>query len=121
MLITTLCLALYLAAIKRRQELATRGAESRKVLGSYTVALLDRYAEMSGVAALLFYGLYVIEVRPQLAVTIPFVLFGLFRYWYLVDQEGRGESPTDAMWSDVPLALTVLTWGALSAWVVWGG
>jgi 4-hydroxybenzoate polyprenyltransferase len=121
MLITTLCLALYLAAIKRRQELATRGADGRSVLQEYSIPLLDRYAEMSGVAALLFYGLYVIEVRPRLAVTIPLVLFGLFRYWYLVEREGQGESPTEAVWNDVSLAVTVLAWGALSAYVVWAG
>ena len=121
MLITTLCLALYLAAIKRRQELETRGTDGRAVLDSYTVRLLDRYAEMSGVAALLFYGLFVIEVRPALAISIPFVLFGLFRYWYLVERQGAGESPTDALWNDGPLALTVLAWGALSGYIVWGG
>ncbi len=121
MLITTLCLALYLAAIKRRQELMTQGADGRRVLQSYTVPLLDRYAEMSGVAALLFYGLYIIEVKPELAITIPFVLFGLFRYWYLVEREGGGESPTDAVWSDLPLALTVAVWGALSALMMWTG
>lgn len=119
MAITTLCLALYLAAIKRRQELAVQGADGRAVLSSYSVALLDRYAELSGTAALLFYGLFVIEVRPELAVTIPFVLFGLFRYWYIVEKTGKGESPTDAVWSDGVLALTVLLWGALSAYVVW--
>jgi 4-hydroxybenzoate polyprenyltransferase len=121
MLITTLCLALYLAAIKRRQELATRGTDGRSVLQEYSIPLLDRYAEMSGVAALLFYGLYVIEVRPRLVVTIPLVLFGLFRYWYLVEREGHGESPTEAVWNDVSLAVTVLAWGALSAYVVWAG
>lgn len=121
MLITTLCLALYLAAIKRRQELATRGSDGRSVLQEYSIPLLDRYAEMSGVAALLFYGLYVIEVRPRLAVTIPLVLFGLFRYWYLVEREGHGESPTEAVWNDASLAVTVLAWGALSAYVVWAG
>lgn len=114
MAITTLCLALYLAALKRRQELATSGASARRVLGSYSIALLDRYAELAGIAALLFYGLFVIEVQPALAVSIPLVLFGLFRYWYIADTIGGGESPTDAMWSDAPLALTVVAWGVLS-------
>lgn len=119
--ITTLCLALYLAAIKRHQELALQGSEGRAVLKAYSTTLLDRYAIISGTAALLFYGLFVLEVRPELAVTIPFVLFGLFRYWYLVEASGEGESPTDAIWTDRILALTVLLWGALSAYVVWLG
>ncbi len=121
MAITTLCLAIYLAAIKRRQELATQGAEGRAVLKVYTLPLLDRYAGISGTAALLFYGLFVIDVRPELAVTVPLVLFGLFRYWYLVERDGQGESPTDALWGDAMLAGTVLVWGALSAYVVWAG
>jgi 4-hydroxybenzoate polyprenyltransferase len=54
MCVTTLCLALYLAAIKRRQELANSGADGRTVLKSYTVKLVDRYAEMSATGALLF-------------------------------------------------------------------
>ena len=61
MLITTLCLALYLAAIKRRQELFQNGTEGRKVLEKYTVELVDRYAEMSATGTLLFYSMFVIH------------------------------------------------------------
>jgi decaprenyl-phosphate phosphoribosyltransferase len=117
MLITTLCLALYLAAIKRRDELGERGAAARTVLGSYTVGLLDRYGEMSAVGAIVFYSLFVLEVRPALAMTIPLVLFGLFRYWYIVEDKG-GESPTDALWRDWPLGLTVAAWGAICAFTI---
>jgi 4-hydroxybenzoate polyprenyltransferase len=113
MLITTLALALYLAAVKRRQELATSGPEARRVLGSYTLPLLDGYAQTAASASVVFYSLYVIDVRPQLAVTVPFVLLGIFRYSYLVQTRQVGESPTDALWSDVPLILTILGWGAL--------
>jgi 4-hydroxybenzoate polyprenyltransferase len=115
MLITTLCLALYLAAIKRREELSRVGIEGRSVLGSYTPGLLDRYALISASSSIVFYSLFVLEVRPRLVVTIPFVLFGLFRYWYIVESAGVGESPTDALWHDVPLAATVLGWVALCA------
>lgn len=113
MLITTMALALYLAAVKRRQELATSGHEARRVLGSYTLPLLDGYAQTAASASVVFYSLYVIDVRPQLAVTVPFVLLGIFRYSYLVQTRQVGESPTDALWSDVPLILTILGWGAL--------
>ena len=41
--------------------------------------------------------------------------------WYLVERDGQGESPTDALWGDAMLAGTVLVWGALSAYVVWAG
>ena len=118
MLITTLSIALYLAAIKRRDELEVQGDGARAVLGQYTTPLLDRFALMSSVCAMVFYSLFVVTTRPVLAFTIPFVLFGIFRYWFLVDRQGRGESPTDALWSDPLLAITVLMWGALCAYLL---
>ncbi len=113
MAITTLCLALYLAAIKRRQELALVGTESRKVLDHYTPQLIDRYAEMSAVGALVFYSLFVMSSAPVLTPTIPVVIFGLFRYWYVVEKLEGGESPTDVVLSDIPLAITIAIWGAI--------
>jgi decaprenyl-phosphate phosphoribosyltransferase len=118
MLITTLCLALYLAAVKRRDELVATGGSARSVLRLYTVRLLDRYAEMSALSAVVFYGLFVITVRPGLAITVPLVLFGLFRYWYIAESGTSSESPTDAVWADIPLIATVLGWGALCAAVL---
>jgi 4-hydroxybenzoate polyprenyltransferase len=119
MLITTLCLALYLAAVKRRDELSGSGATSREVLKLYTPALLDRFAERAALGAMVFYGLFVITVRPALAATIPLVLFGMFRYSFVVDRTGAGESPTDALWRDRPLAATVVMWAGLCAFMLW--
>ena len=119
MAVTTLCLALYLAAIKRRQELLQSGPEGRKVLERYSVALVDRYAEMSATGALIFYSMFVMSTKPQLVGTIPLVLFGLFRYWYLVEQLDEGESPTDAVFADGTLLLTVLGWAGLCGWLLW--
>ncbi|HKP75785.1 MAG TPA: UbiA prenyltransferase family protein [Longimicrobiaceae bacterium] len=113
MLITTLALALYLAAVKRRQELATSGPEARRVLANYNLPLLDGYAQTAASASVVFYSLYVIDVQPHLVITVPFVLLGIFRYSYLVQTRQVGESPTDALWTDVPLILTILVWGAL--------
>jgi len=118
MLITTLSIALYLATIKRRDELAVQGDGARAVLGDYTVPLLERFALMASVCAMVFYSMFVVTTRPVLAFTIPFVLFGIFRYWFLVDRHGRGESPTDALWSDRPLAITVVLWGILCAYLL---
>lgn len=119
MFVTTLCLALYLAAIKRRQELTQSGTEGRKVLAFYSVSLVDRYAEMAATGALLFYSLFVIDSRPDMVATIPFVLFGLFRYWYVVETNKEGESPTDALLSDWQLLLTVFGWIAVCIWALW--
>lgn len=115
MLVTTLALALYLAAIKRREELGRSGSGARAVLGTYSNGLLDKYAIISAASAIVFYSLFVMTVRPAMVSTIPFVLFGLFRYWYIVESNGVGESPTDALWRDVPLILTIVGWGALCA------
>lgn len=119
MFVTVLCLALYLASVKRRQELTHSGGAGRQVLEEYSVALVDRYAEMAATGALLFYSLFVLTVRPALVLSIPCVLYGLFRYWFVVEAREGGESPTDALLSDWQLLLTVLMWAALCVWVLW--
>jgi len=75
MFITTLSISLYLASIKRRQELLQNGSQSRGVLAYYSVTLIYRFAEMSAVTAVVFYSLYVMEVQPKLIVTVPLVIF----------------------------------------------
>lgn len=112
MFVTTLCLALYLASLKRRQELLNTNPEieTRAVLRHYSISLVDRYAEMSAVGALLFYSLYVMNDGSRLVITIPIVLFGLFRYWFIIESKGDGESPTDALVRDPVLILTIVIW-----------
>ena len=110
MFITTLSLALFLAAIKRRQELIKSGNKARSVLQFYTIELVDKYAEMSATCAILFYSLYVISDKPDMVYTIPFVLFGLYRYWFIVESKHSGESPTDALFADRWLQLTIFGW-----------
>ena len=119
MFVTTLCLALYLASIKRRQELAHSGRDGRRVLEQYSVTLVDRYAEMAATGTLLFYSLFVMTVRPEMVISIPVVLYGLFRYWFVVEALEGGESPTDALFSDWQLFVTVLLWLAICLWVLW--
>lgn len=120
MFITTLCLALYLAAIKRRQELLKQGDTSRSVLKHYTFELVDKYAEMAATGALLFYSLFVMTTHPSMVYTIPFVIYGLFRYWFVVEALEGGESPTDALYSDWQLIITVLGWVAACVWALAG-
>lgn len=119
MFITTLSLALYLAAVKRRQELSQIGVKSRKVLEKYSVSLVDRYAEISATSALIFYSMFVMSAKPQLVITVPLVLFGMFRYWYIVEKFEGGESPTDALLTDWQLLLTVALWVAACSWALW--
>lgn len=118
MLITTLCLALYLAAIKRHQELSHNGSGSRDVLEKYSIALIDKYAQISATGALVFYSLFVMTTKLQMVWTIPLVLYGLFRYWYIV-QKLDGESPTDVLFADWQLLLTILLWIGMCGVILW--
>ena len=76
---------------------------------------------MSAVGALVFYSMFIMDSHPEMVFTIPFVLFGMFRYWYVVEMLDGGESPTDALLSDWQLLLTVVLWGAACAWSLWTG
>lgn len=118
MFVTTLCLALYLASIKRRQELNWAGGTGRAVLQHYTAPLLDRFAQTAATGALIFYSLFVMSTRPELVASIPFVLFGLFRYQWLVEVRELGESPADTLLGDWQLMLTVLFWLGMCAYAV---
>jgi decaprenyl-phosphate phosphoribosyltransferase len=110
MFITTFSLALFLAAIKRRQELVKSGNKARSVLQFYSIRLVDKYAEMSATCAILFYSLFIMSDKPDMVYTIPFVLFGLYRYWFIVESEDFGESPTDVLFADRWLQLTIFMW-----------
>lgn len=118
MFITTLSISLYLASIKRRQELINSGSQGRGVLEHYSVSLIDRFAEMSAITAIVFYSLYVMQVQPKLIITIPFVMFGLFRYWFIVETLKGGESPTDVLLQDWQIIATILLWSGICIWAL---
>jgi 4-hydroxybenzoate polyprenyltransferase len=118
MFVTTLALALYLASLKRRQELSQGAREGRRVLEHYSMALMDRFAEISATGALVFYSIFVMSTRPELVLTVPLVLFGLFRYWYVVEKLAGGDSPTDALLADWQLLGTVVLWVLACMWAI---
>jgi ABC-type phosphate transport system permease subunit len=74
---------------------------------------------MSATGALMFYSMFVMSTRPELVVTVPLVLFGLFRYWFVVEALEGGESPTDALLADGQLLITVVLWVGVCAWALW--
>ncbi len=119
MLSTTLCLALFLAASKRRQESLMNESLSRKVLRNYSVSLIERYMTISAICALMFYSLFAAGFRAQLGLTIPFVLFGFFRYLYLLDNNMDKDSPTDFLFSDRILLLCVSSWVVACLALLW--
>lgn len=112
MFVTTFCLALFLASMKRFQELKIHGSSSRAVLGKYDVAFVQRVAEMSGILAVVFYSIFTITARPGFVISIPIVVFILVRYWFIADKNGAGESPTDLILKDWQILVSA---GALAA------
>ncbi|MCX5464216.1 decaprenyl-phosphate phosphoribosyltransferase [Alcaligenes parafaecalis] len=110
MLITVLALSLYLAAVKREQELKNSGHIARASLEKYSSSLVKKYVETSATCAIIFYSMFVLESKPNLVLTIPIILFGIFRYWYIVESSDIGESPTDAVVQDKPILIIVLAW-----------
>ncbi len=112
-------LALYLGFSKRRAELTllTKDANlHRKVLDGYTIPLLDQYLSIVSATTVVAYSLYTF-FRPEapgnhaLMLTIPFVVYGIFRYLYLVQVEHAGGAPEDILLSDRPLQIAILLWG----------
>ncbi|MBN2501514.1 MAG: decaprenyl-phosphate phosphoribosyltransferase [Anaerolineales bacterium] len=111
--------ALYLGIGKRRAELVAKeksGQATRKVLDSYTLPYLDQLITIVLTITILSYSLYTFSAPnlPEnhvMMLTIPFVIYGVFRYLYLVQVEGVGEAPEDIAISDRPLQITVVLWG----------
>ncbi len=119
MLATTLCLALFLAASKRRQETLANKARARRVLSVYSVPLIERYMMIAAVCTLMFYSFFATDIRPKLGYTIPFVLFGFFRYLLLIERSSDKDSPTDLLFSDKSLLACVVVWAMLSMVLLW--
>jgi 4-hydroxybenzoate polyprenyltransferase len=121
-LITTFLLAIFLALIKRRQELlkiqSLQGEPvTRKTLQSYTTSLLDQMISIATATTLISYIMYVLSPDVQqkfhtakLYYTIPFVIFGIFRYLFLSYSKGEGESPSEIIYTDLPFTLNIILW-----------
>ena len=111
LMLCTLFLALFLALCKRRAECDLLGeakAEHRKILGDYEVGFLDQMVTMLGACTILCYSLYTVigqGVNPDMVWTVPFVVFGLSRYMWLVQKQRGGGSPTRTLLGGDPIFL----------------
>jgi 4-hydroxybenzoate polyprenyltransferase len=111
-------LALYLGFGKRRAELAllAQGAGShRKVFEGYTIPLLDQYILIVSGTTIVAYSLYTftapnVPANHSMMLTIPFVLYAIFRYLYLVQIKHAGGAPEEILLSDRPLQIAILFW-----------
>ena len=120
LLVCTVLLALFIALAKRRHEivLLANGASShRPILGEYSPYLLDQMIVVAAAATLIAYIFYTVSPEtqekfgtPWLGLTIPFPLYGIFRYLYLVHRREGGGSPTDLLLTDRPLLACVALW-----------
>jgi 4-hydroxybenzoate polyprenyltransferase len=129
LLVCTLLLAMFLALAKRRHELVsltTSATGHRKILAEYSPYLLDQMISVVTASCLTAYAFYTMAPdtvqkyrTEKLAWTIPFVLYGIFRYLYLVHQKEKGGSPTDILVTDRPLLLNVFLWAMALLWIVY--
>ena len=120
LLVCTTLLALFLALSKRRHELtllAEGATEHRRILTEYSPYLLDQMVGVVTASTLVAYAIYSTSTETaerlhtdRLGLTIPFVLYGIFRYLYLVHQKRGGGSPSTLLLTDRPLLACVALW-----------
>lgn len=117
----TAFLALFLGFNKRRAELVKLGdkAGTRKILQEYNSTILEEFQSITTSTTVLSYALYaVLGPTPWMALTIPFVLYGIFRYIYLVEKKGEGGAPDETLLKDRPLQVTVILYGLTAVGVL---
>lgn len=129
--LSTIFLALFLAFSKRRHELVLldeAASDQRQVLTQYNKTFLDQMINVVTASTVISYSLYATAPETvdkigtnNLALTVPLVLFGIFRYQYLMYQGTDDRSPTDALLRDVPFLVNVIVWGVMVLWIVYGG
>ncbi|MFH1387415.1 MAG: decaprenyl-phosphate phosphoribosyltransferase [bacterium] len=118
--ICTILLSLFIALGKRRNELVTlsgNATEHRKILDEYNPALLDQLISAVAGSTIIAYSLYTLWPDTvakfssyNLVYSVPFVLYGIFRYLYLIYQKGKGGKPEELLLTDMPLLINILFW-----------
>jgi len=120
LIICTITISIFLGLSKRRHELTLFGANAnnhREVLADYTINFLDQMISVATACTLMSYALYTISDETvarfgtkNLIFTIPFVIYGIYRYLYLIHQKKMGGNPASALLADFPLFLNGLIW-----------
>src|SRR5262245_26855729 len=129
LLVCTILLALFVSLAKRRHELvmlASDATSHRPILGEYSAYLLDQMIAVVTASTLIAYIFYTISPETEqkfgtqwLGLTIPFPLYGIFRYLYLVHRREGGGSPADQLLSDRPLLACVTLWVAAVVLIIY--
>ncbi len=128
-LLCTLLIAIFLALCKRRHELILledSAHNHRKILGEYTTYFLDQLIAVVTAATVVSYAFYtmsndvkILFGNNNLKYTVPFVLYGIFRYLYLVHRKDKGGNPTEIMMSDLPMLINVGLWASVAGVAVY--
>ena len=129
LLVCTVLLALFLGLAKRRQEVTLLGEAAgphRRTLGDYSTALLDQLIAIVAAATLVSYAFYTMEPATiekfgtsRLTLTLPFPIYGIFRYLYLVYERDGGGSPSETLLRDLPLLVCVILWAAAIVLIIY--
>jgi 4-hydroxybenzoate polyprenyltransferase len=118
--VVTTLLALYIGFGKRRAEMVVLGSENqtshRKVLQGYSITLIDQLITIVSSTTIIAYSLYTFSApnlpeNHSMMLTIPFVLYGIFRYLYLIQIKQAGGEPEEILLKDRPLQVTIVLWG----------
>lgn len=125
--VCTALLALFVVLGKRRAELVLLSDSAnahRKVLEGYSVSLLDQLLVIVSATTIVAYSLYTFSAEnlPEnhlMMLSIPFVIYGIFRYLLLVNVKNKGGAPEDVVLTDRPLMLTIILWGLFAVIVLY--
>ena len=130
LLLCTIFLALFLAFSKRRHELqllASEAAGQRRVLSHYSEQFLDQMINVVTASSVVSYALYAVAPETveryggnHLVYTMPLVLFGIFRYLYLIYQRPSEKNPTEGILRDLPFLTNIGIFGLVVLWIVYG-
>ena len=118
--VLTTGLSLFIGFAKRRNELVIledNAKDHRAILEEYSATFLDQMIAVTLAFTLIAYSLYTftaesLPTNHAMMLTIPFVLYGIFRYLYLIHIKNEGGSPEEALLNDRPLLLSIVLWGA---------
>jgi 4-hydroxybenzoate polyprenyltransferase len=135
LILTTMFLSLFLAIAKRRGELVTIAAttevenqatSTRKVLEHYNVDFAEQMTTICAAGFVFCYALYTVSDRTvtlfgtdNLVLTTPFVLYGVFRYLYLLHLKNLGENPTEVVLNDLPMMINFVAYAAAMLFIIY--
>jgi 4-hydroxybenzoate polyprenyltransferase len=131
LILTTMFISLFLAVMKRHSEIAvlpeSTTAETRKVLAFYSLNFADQLATVAAAGVIICYALYTVAERTisvfktdNLIYTTPFVVFGIFRYMFLVYMNKQGENTTQILITDLQMIFTVIAYTAVTMLIIYG-